>query len=394
MRLSTMRAAMKRLRDPDLAKWVQNAVELAGHHGERDNALLLYLVMLSRRLEKPLSACVLSPFSSGKSSLLEAVRKLQGPSEVDQLTDLTERALFYLPETSLKHKAVIVAEGCGSKKAAPALRVLMTEHFLRSRIVRGGKPFELYLEGPIAYIESTTKRPEPELASRMLLLKSDVGIYQTGRVHEAILRKACDEPGHLDNNEVELVQAVQSLLPRRARVQIPFAHRIQFPKGILATRRELDKFISLIQASALLHYHSRRSRNEGKGKRVIEATTADFHLAVRLFEPLLTDYLQDLFTEEETDILGRLTEIFESQPTFKRSEMVRISGLYLKKVERVLNRFEQSNLITRVAGSKGKEVVYAAGPALEELNQKIHLSAQALSINEGETNETSSRSIA
>ena len=57
-------------------------VDALGYVGEETNKRLLYLVAVSRKLDDPLSAIVLSQSGAGKSGLTEVIERLCPPEDV------------------------------------------------------------------------------------------------------------------------------------------------------------------------------------------------------------------------------------------------------------------------------------------------------------------------
>ncbi len=70
------------LKSRDLLPWIANGIEEVGVAGERFLAMILYLVGTSRLLDKPLSAIVQGPSTSGKSHTIDCVAKLFPPEAV------------------------------------------------------------------------------------------------------------------------------------------------------------------------------------------------------------------------------------------------------------------------------------------------------------------------
>jgi len=74
-------AAMALLRDPDLIGRICADVERTGVVGEATNALVAYLVAVSRKLDSPLAVIVQSTSAAGKSALMEAVLAMVPPED-------------------------------------------------------------------------------------------------------------------------------------------------------------------------------------------------------------------------------------------------------------------------------------------------------------------------
>jgi hypothetical protein len=92
--------ALALLRDPELFERILADFEVAGTVGERENKLLGYLVAVSRKLDDPLSAIIMSRSSAGKSNLLQSILDFVPEEDKEVLTALTGQALFYLPRTA------------------------------------------------------------------------------------------------------------------------------------------------------------------------------------------------------------------------------------------------------------------------------------------------------
>lgn len=101
--------ALALLRRPDLLDQIARDIDGLGYVGEDTNKRLLYLVAVSRKLEDPLSAIVLSQSGAGKSGLTEVLERLTPPEDVVLLTRLTPQSLYYVEPGFLDRKLVIVA---------------------------------------------------------------------------------------------------------------------------------------------------------------------------------------------------------------------------------------------------------------------------------------------
>src|SRR5207247_10350975 len=93
---------------------------------ERINKLLLYTLMTSRKMTDPLAVQVLSGSGAGKSHLQDAVLSLCPDEDLIKLTSLSNQALFYKGEDSLRHKVLAVEEVAGAEGARYAIRNLIS----------------------------------------------------------------------------------------------------------------------------------------------------------------------------------------------------------------------------------------------------------------------------
>jgi hypothetical protein len=84
---------------------------------------------------------------------------------------------------------------------------------------------------------------------------------------------------------------------RPLRVVNEHVRQQMFPDSMIRMRRDHQKFLTLVQAIALLHQHQREiktSTRNGKTREYIEATADDVKLALQLVNEVLTPSLEEL----------------------------------------------------------------------------------------------------
>jgi len=290
--------ALALLRRPDLLDQVARDIDALGYVGEETNKRLLYLVAISRKLDDPLSAVILSQSGAGKSGLTEVIEKLCPPEDVVLLTRLTPQSLYYVEPGFLDRKLVIVEERYGSIEADYSIRVLQSRKKLIAAApvkdpATGNMKTKVFtVEARAAFIEATTASSvNHENATRCFELAMDETAEQTRKIHERMsllrterglaLRQEADAISRRHWNAQRLLET----LP----VVIPFADKLTFPSSWLRTRRDYARFLNLIEVSAFLHQHQRERRG-----RAIVASTADYAAAYALAAEVLAETLSDL----------------------------------------------------------------------------------------------------
>ncbi len=291
--------ALSFLRRRDLLDQVARDLDALGYVGEEVNKRLLYLVAVSRKLEDPLSAIVLSQSGAGKSGLTEVIERLCPPEDVVLLTRLTPQSLYYTEPGFLDRKLVIVEERYGSIEADYSIRVLQSrKKLIAAAPVKdpqtGNMRTKVFtVEARAAFIEATTASSvNHENATRCFELAMDETEVQTRRIHERqrILRT---ERGLELRREAEAItrrhwNAHRLLEPLP--VIIPFADRLSFPSSWMRTRRDHARFLNLIEVSTFLHQHQRERSREG----AILAALADYATAYALAGEVLRETLTDV----------------------------------------------------------------------------------------------------
>ena len=265
------------LRRSDLLDQAARDIDALGFVGEETNKRLLYLVAVSRKLEDPLSAIVLSQSGAGKSGLTEVIERLCPPEDVVLLTRLTPQSLYYTEPGFLDRKLVIVEERYGSIEADYSIRVLQSrKKLIAAAPVKdpqtGNMRTKVFtVEARAAFIEATTASSvNHENATRCFELMMDETEEQTRRIHE---RQRVMRTGR----GLELRRLAEAITRRHWNAQrlleplpvvIPFADRLSFPSSWMRTRRDHARFLNLIEVSAFLHQHQRERTSGGRDRGV------------------------------------------------------------------------------------------------------------------------------
>ncbi|HBA4456793.1 TPA: toprim domain-containing protein [Escherichia coli] len=299
-------AALALLRDECLASRIAADMAACGVVGESTNLTAAYLAAVSRKLDRPLAVLIQSSSAAGKSSLMDAVLNLIPPEERLQYSAMTGQSLFYLGETNLQHKILAIAEEEGVRQAAYALKLLQSDGELT--IASTGKDDasgnlvtkQYTVKGPVMLMLTTTAIDvDEELLNRCLVLTVNESREQTEAIHAA-QRYAQTLEGLLASNEKSYITALHQNAQRLLRplnVVNPFASQLTFMSDKTRTRRDHMKYLTLIQAIALLHQYQReikRVEHSGQVLEYIEVTREDIALANRLAHEILGRTLDEM----------------------------------------------------------------------------------------------------
>ena len=257
--------------------------------GEDRATKLLYLVLTSRLLPRPMSAIVRAASSSGKSFIVEHVLRRAPASAFMAMTSMSEKALTYDQE-SLKHRVLVFYEHAGmrSEFLDYCVRSLLSEgrlSYISVEKTKDGtmKTRRIEREGPTGLILTTTRRIEPELATRMLPVSINESSVQTKRVIDALAKASQlgDTPSAHDTGAWVALQ--EYLAAKPARVVIPFAPVLAnlVQPTVLRLRRDFSQVLSLIESHALLH--QRRRSRDARGR--VVATLRDYASVIESGSP-------------------------------------------------------------------------------------------------------------
>ena len=295
-------AALHLLRDKNLAARILADFDRAGVVGEETNKLVGYLACVSRKLDRPLAIVIQSSSAAGKSSLMDAVLAFMPEDERVQYSAMTGQSLFYMGETRLKNKILAISEEEGAHTASYALKLLQSEGEVT--IASTGKDDssgqlvtrEYKVEGPVMLFLTTTAIDiDEELLNRCLVLTVNESREQTQAIHHAQRQKRT-----LKGLESKIQKALVLQLHRNAQQLLkplavinPYADQLTFLADKTRTRRDHEKYLTLIDSIALLHQYQREIKTLG-ALQYIEVSSEDIALANRLAHEVLGKTLDEL----------------------------------------------------------------------------------------------------
>jgi DNA primase catalytic core len=345
--------ALELLKSPDLLKRIATAYDQAGIVGEETNLLAAYLACASRKLNKPLAIIIQSTSAAGKSTLMDAALSFFPPEEQVKYSAMTGQSLYYLGETNLKHKILAIVEEEGAEKASYALKLLQSEGELT--IASTGKDphsgrmetQEYHVEGPCSIILTTTAIDiDEELMNRCLILTVDESTAQTERIHQ-LQREARTVEGILQaerRKDIQRVMQNAQRLIRPMRIANPYARHLTFTSGRTRTRRDHEKYLTLIDTIALLHQHQRETITHtvnGREVEMLPVTLEDIAAANRIAPEVLGRSLDELPPQTR--------RLLESIKTHVRAKMK------TEQIEQKLARFTRRE-IREATGWSGTQI--------------------------------------
>ena len=372
--------ALAWLKAPHLIERLREAFRKSGIIGEEINILVAYLACVSRKLERPLAIIIQSASAAGKTTLMDAVLSFFPEEERVKYSAMTGQSLYYLGETNLKHKILAVVEEAGAEKASYALKLLQSEGELTiastGKDPQTGKMVtqEYHVEGPVMIFLTTTAIDlDEELQNRCLTLAVDETPEQTGRIHQ-MQRERRTLAGLIAREErKDLLKKLHNAQRLLAPVEIlnPYAPKLTFATTRTRNRRDHEKYLTLIDAVALLHQHQRaRVLQPINGRMVecIEVTLADIALANQLAPEVLARSLDEL-PPQTRRLLGHIRALLKNKresgsakaaACFSRKELREASGWSLTQVSVHLERLIALEYVALRHGRLGSQFVYEA----------------------------------
>jgi hypothetical protein len=363
----TKDAAIEMLKSENLFEQISDDINDIGIAGEEQLRLMLYIIMTSRLLEKPLSAIVQGASASGKSYIIETVAKLIPLEAVVQAHDFSDQALYYLPSGSLIHKVVISGERVHEHHSkdgyaednTKAFREMVASGVLRKAVTvtgKGKKPKTEMIEqsGPISYLESSTAANiYDEDSTRLLPLVTDESANQTRRIIETQRREAKGQTIS-EVKRQEIIQRHHTLqrLLRTLTIRIPYIDSISLPETNIATRRTYDHLKSAIKSVALLRQQQKQIQHDKTtDQEYIEADEIDYKIAYELMNTVLARTYSPL-NQQSRDLLQTILDHVGTETDFTQKDCKQWSGLSNTTVRRRLNPLASAGIVTVDKDSK------------------------------------------
>ena len=377
------------LRDPALFKRIEEDLEELGYVGEGVNKRLMYIAASSRKMESPISIIVHSQSASGKSYLIDTVRRLMPPEDALNLTSLSDQALNYMEDDALVGKFLTLGESVHSESVEYQLREMLSSGEL-SRLVttkdeKSGRMVSHMVKKKVrvAMVMSTTmSRINEENASRSFLISADESQSQTEAIHrrqrEKYSLRAYRKREEAVPAIIERHQAAQRLIKPRMIVN-PFAGLLSFPSSQMRTRRDHERFIDLIAAVCFLRQFQKETKtppgssDTGSGA-YIECDIEDYRIAHEIMSTILPSTLGELPASAER-VLDEVRSLIESRSLrldiapdeiwVTQRELRESSGLGHELVKKNLRLLAEWEYVKVRASSRGASKRYGLGLSLE-----------------------------
>jgi hypothetical protein len=222
------------------------------------------------------------------------------------------------------------------------------------------------------FLTTTAIDINEELLNRCLVLSVNEDRVQTQAIHR-VQREQQTLEGLLRRHErwrlLQRHRNAQRLLQPLTVVN-PYAKELTFPDTLMRSRRDHMKYLTLIQAIALVHQYQRPIQKATYGQKTIsyiEATLEDIELANRLVEEVLGRSLDELqpqtrrllwLIHEAGEKETKQLKIERSEFRFSRKNVRAWTAWTDSTLKRHLARLEDMEYLVVHRGGRGQSFVY------------------------------------
>ncbi|MCL6494515.1 MAG: hypothetical protein K6T54_07005 [Ignavibacterium sp.] len=236
--------------------------------GEYESRRAIFLVLCSIFVKNipsyVMNLMVNSEASAGKSYLCKKIIEIFPKNLWEYRTKITPEAFTYWhnEEDWTWDGKICYLEDIDQKILdSPVFKVMCSEGSIATVVIKQ-KSYDRIINGkPIMLITTSSTHPNSEIIARFQMISCDETEEQTKRILEK--RAKFMERGFVEEYDEKITQALGCL--QRVNVKIPSASFLIrfFPMNILRTRREFDRFLTLICSSCALHQYQREKDEEG-----------------------------------------------------------------------------------------------------------------------------------
>ena len=337
--------AKKYLTNKNLIANLQKDLQQIGILGEDENALILFLTMVSHNSENPFSVLCLAKNGIGKSYLLQKLSQCMPKNAYSFHTQISENALYYFDSKQINGKALFIEDLEWTNEMLTPLATLQTHGKLTKTRATKDKDGMLHsttfeVLGKLCLIACAYADKNYEQSSLpFLCLHLNHSPEQDIKVME--YQKKC-RAGLINQTEINQIQrrlqcAIASLKP--ANIINPFAPLINLPDDVPHPRKTLLLLLNFIDAVTYFYQHQREQIiDEGTGEIMIVTHPNDIELAFNLLKTSLFRRADELSTNARGFYNWLQKHLTEAKTT-------QFTALDIRKAKRIhprtLNRYLQ-----------------------------------------------------
>jgi len=357
------KSAQRELKTLNLMSRTAEYLQQTGIIGEEINALILWIVMTSRKCLDPLSAISLAKSGMGKSYLQERVALCIPEEDILESTQMTESSFYRFGREELRNKVFLIEDLDGAENVLYPIREMQSKKRVSKTVAvkdKNGKikTVILVVEGPVSVCGCTTReRVYEDNANRSILLYLDGSKEQDKRImdyHKKI------KAGIIDQSEEQahraLLQNMQRVL-QPIRVVNPYSMQIELPEAVMNPRRTLPLLLSFIEAITYYHQYQREKQYDTQtGVEFIETTIEDIEWGFKLLKDVLftkSDELSNACRKFYSWVGSSDSQL--NKEGFYASEIRAQRSIHPRTLNRYLNELVLFGRLQIIGGNKHKE---------------------------------------
>ena len=272
--------------------------------GEEVARLLLYIIMSSRKMQRPISSIIFGNAGDGKSHLMHRIKEVMPPEEVITVSTMTKNALYYYKSEDLNEKVICIEDYfAASDEVLYTLRQLQSEQCLsKSYAIKNQSGVmetahqEIKARVSVVGCSNKSAMIEDNLSRALNITlqtndKQDAAIMDSQRL--SAIRGNQSNPQQKEL--VKKLQNIQRILNAEIKILNPLAAHLSLPTGVKNKRRSMALYLDFIAAITFLHQYQREiTTDKTTGDKFISTTKEDIRIANDLLKDVLLRKADDL----------------------------------------------------------------------------------------------------
>jgi hypothetical protein len=297
--------AVNVLSRPDLMDHLYQQLTKAGVIGERNNAIILFLTLISRFLNQPLTMICTST-KPGNAEIMNVIGEVTSNEDLNEVDSMSWNTLTVTTSDYLNNKVYLSHDLKNVKKSMWAFESLLSRKRISKDTVRRNnmghmEPLSLKVNGNIAFIGYTgSKKDIPrKIIDQSLLLQLDESPEQERLqlIHES---KLFSGKFHKDLKVIQELKDIQAVLKKNPITIInPYSDYLIPDEGMENRRMIFTQLLKLIQVITFFHqFRLKKQENRLTGEIYIETTPEHIKQALELLKPVILNNTDPLTSRQ------------------------------------------------------------------------------------------------
>jgi predicted transcriptional regulator/6-pyruvoyl-tetrahydropterin synthase len=359
-------AAIEFLQSKNLLQQTNELIGKSGVVGEEENRLIMYLIFVNRKREKPLHIISFGSSGVGKSHLQEKLAELVPDEDKIESTSLTSNALYYYGSYEIKNKLLLIEDMDGASEILYALRELMSKSRITKIFPKKDekgltKTVQLTVNGPVTVAGCTTQeRVYEDNANRSFLIYINETAEQDEKIMEYQRKKSAGTVNSDEEKSIkQLLQNTQRLLQPITIIN-PYAEQLKIPQEVFKPRRSNSHYLQFIEAVTFYHQYQREQKVDTEtGEIFIETTLEDIAEANKLIKQILlrkADELNNACRNHLEQLKNYLIE--NKRSSFGTKEIRQALRINASNQKRYMVQLFANGFIKKSSGNKANGFTY------------------------------------
>ncbi|MFY9309959.1 MAG: hypothetical protein WAQ28_13000 [Bacteroidia bacterium] len=357
--------AMEYLEVDNLLDIVEAMLEQAGIATEKEKALLLFFILLSRYFEKPLNV-----FLQGSPQLCKMLMDVVGdcvPNEqIHSFTSMSTNSFYYMQsKNNMKNTVLYITNLNKHFKGANTLKELIengilkygtTESNLQTGRVYASKKV---VEGNICLMTySNDETINKKFSEECFFIR----VNETEKNKTEMLDYMKKQYGGMidirqQQDAIRKLRNIQRLI-RPVHVVIPYALNIELPTTVNQQLRSMPQLLTFVKCVTILHQHLLPPKVDGYGVEYIESTPEHLQIALGLFKNVIVTQ-HDILTQTQRNLLeGLKKHIKDQKKTFRIPDAMKIVGIYGTSFYKEFNSLKALGYVKPCGGNRKRGMEY------------------------------------